>query len=258
MRRHDRPPGAGDGGRARIGGIYFGDGEYLLKQARWYERLEGVDRPPGRRASGRIIERRRSGIFERLDGVFDRAECYDEPHDQRILSLRCGPLRDRRATRRAAIAVVEDGEITFARGFGSKHPTMMDPVRATTLFRIGSVTKVLTAAVLLQQVAEGRVSLDDPITTPLPTFAFDDDPSWAPSILIRHLLTHASGVVDYGTAEVPPDQQADGALETFLLGEFGRIAYLMAPSGRMWNYSNPNFCLAGLVAQQVSGTSYRA
>jgi CubicO group peptidase (beta-lactamase class C family) len=158
----------------------------------------------------------------------------------------------------AAIAVIEGGEVSFARGFGSKHPNENDPVRATTLFRIGSVTKVLTAIVVLQLVAEGRISLDDPLTEALPGFAFAQDPSWAPSITVRHLLTHASGMVDYAVAEVPPDQQLDSALESYLYGEFAEIAYLMAPAGRMWNYSNPNFYVAGLVAEKERGEPYRS
>jgi CubicO group peptidase (beta-lactamase class C family) len=64
-------------------------------------------------------------------------------------------------------------------------------------------------------------------------------------------------VVVYIELEVPPSQQADNALASFLNGGFGQVTYLMAPAGRMYNYSNPNFMLAGLVTETVSGEYYR-
>lgn len=157
----------------------------------------------------------------------------------------------------AALLILENGEVTFARGFGSKDPLGDDPVHSTTLFRIGSVNKMLTAAALLQFVADGSLDLDDPITTPIPEMSFRLDPTWAPSIKIRHLLTHSSAIVDYIPLDVPDEQKLDGALDSYLTGEFGEIAYLMAPSGVMWNYSNPNYCLAGLALERLSGLQYR-
>jgi CubicO group peptidase (beta-lactamase class C family) len=63
-----------------------------------------------------------------------------------------------------AVLVMENGTITFAHGFGLKNPDAPDEVDAGTLFRIGSVTKVLTATALLEFVASGQVGLDDPVT----------------------------------------------------------------------------------------------
>lgn len=153
-----------------------------------------------------------------------------------------------------AVAVIEGGEVVFAAGFGSRHPDQLDPVAATTLFRIASVTKMLTAVGLLQLVEDGEVVLAAPITDYLPDFTFARDPTWASSITVAHLLTHASGIVDY--IEVDGDRE-DSALADYLNGGFGEVAYLMAPAGRMYNYTNPGYMLAGLVTETVSGTSYR-
>ena len=156
-----------------------------------------------------------------------------------------------------AVAVIEDGEVTFAAGFGSKDPDGDDPVLPTTLFRIGSVQKMLTSTAVLQQADLGNVDLDAPITDVLPEFDLTYDATWAPSITPRHLLTHTSGIADYLEIDVPSSQQQDTALETFLLGQFGNIGYLMAPAGSFWNYSNPGFYLAGYVAEKASGQPYR-
>jgi CubicO group peptidase (beta-lactamase class C family) len=156
-----------------------------------------------------------------------------------------------------AVLVLEHGQVTFAHGFGTKDPAGGDPVHATTLFRIGSVTKMLTTCGLLQFVANGQLNLDHPITEPLPDFNFATNAMWAPSIELKHLLTHASGIVDYLTIDVPAAEKTDAALSSFLTGDFTRLAYLMDPAGSMWNYSNPNFMLAGLILERKAGQSYR-
>jgi CubicO group peptidase (beta-lactamase class C family) len=157
----------------------------------------------------------------------------------------------------AAVAVIERGKVTFAAGFGTKHPDGGDPVKPTTLFRIGSLTKMLTTVSLLKLVDQGKVDLDAPITEYLPDFSFQYDSTWAPSITVRHLLTHSSGIMDYAEVGADPEFQSDDGLSLFFNNVFGTFAYLMAPAGRMYNYSNPGFMLAGLITETVSGTYYR-
>ena len=158
----------------------------------------------------------------------------------------------------AAVAVVEAGEITFAAGFGSKHPYRDDPVRPTTLFRIGSVTKTLTAIGLLQVIEQGLVDINAPITDYIPDFSFAYDPNWAPSITVRNLLTHTSAIADYVEIDTPGFKD-DDALSRYYSGPYGEspYAYLMAPAGRMFNYTNSGYALAGWVTESVSGTYYR-
>ncbi|NUP12991.1 MAG: serine hydrolase [Polyangiaceae bacterium] len=156
-----------------------------------------------------------------------------------------------------AIAVIENGEVTFAKGFGSKDPEAEDPVLPTTLFRIGSVNKMLTTVALLREVADGDVEVEAPVTDYVPEFEFAADPSWAPSIRIEDALRHASGIYDYLEIEVPDSQKEDSALESYMTGGFGNMAFLMNPPGVFFNYSNPNYYLAGLVAEKVSGKPYR-
>jgi CubicO group peptidase (beta-lactamase class C family) len=156
-----------------------------------------------------------------------------------------------------AVAVIEGDEVTFAAGLGTRHPDGGDPVRATTLFRIGSVTKMLTAVGLLQQVHAGQTTLDASVTTPLPDFDLAGDPAWAPSIRVRDLLTHRSGLVDHIEINATAAYAGPDGLHDYLTGPFGTVAYLMAPAGRFWNYTNPGFMLAGLLVEELSGTYYR-
>jgi D-alanyl-D-alanine carboxypeptidase len=173
------------------------------------------------------------------------------------------PLVDQIETERAqlgapgvAVLVMENGTITFAHGFGLKNPDGADKVDAGTLFRIGSVTKMLTTTALLALVADGQVGLDDPVTRAVPGFKVAAPVGAEATITVRHLLTHASGLYDY-IGELNTTDQSDASLGSFTTGTFSQIEYQMAPAGRMWNYSNPNFTLAGLTVEAVTGVPYR-
>lgn len=143
-------------------------------------------------------------------------------------------------------AVMEDGVVTFAAAFGSKDPEGTEPLTPETLMQIGSTTKQFTAAALLRKVEQGLVFLDDTLEELLPELEFARNGTWDDLIQVRHLLTHQSGlgdlVFDFSSSE-------DSALAEFAYGDFAQVAYLMNPPGIFWNYSNPNFCLAGLITQ---------
>lgn len=152
----------------------------------------------------------------------------------------------------AAVAVVLDGELIYESGYGVKVRNGTAPVDPETIFRIGSVTKQMTAAAVMQQVELGRVDLGAPVTDYIPGFVVGG--SWpADRITVWHTLTHTSGfpdrVNDWGSVA------GDAALSIWARGQ-GEME-LHAPPGSFWNYSNPNFMIAGLVAERASGTPYR-
>lgn len=153
----------------------------------------------------------------------------------------------------ASVAVAVDGQLVYRNGYGVKHRTQGGAVDADTYFRIGSVTKMLTAAAVMQQVEAGTVSLDDPVTLHVPEFETAGIHS-PQSITVRHLLTHTAALPDLGFALQGPE--GDQALSSWA-SDLDDVL-LHAPSGVFWNYSNPNFNLAGLVAERASGTPYRA
>ena len=159
-----------------------------------------------------------------------------------------------------SVALIEDGQVVWAEGFGSRLADGDACARASTLYRIGSVNKMLTSAALLRRVESGDVGLDDPVTLHSTGFHFDLDATWADSIRVRDLMTHSSGMYDYLSIDGPTD---DAALESFLTGtapsDFGSFMFLMNPAGRFWNYSNPNFYVAALVNQDATagGAFYR-
>ncbi|MFL5306133.1 MAG: serine hydrolase domain-containing protein [Polyangia bacterium] len=154
----------------------------------------------------------------------------------------------------ASVALIENGNLTFAHGFGTKGPNSRDPVDANTLFRVGSMTKALTATALLGLVDEGTINLDAPLISVVPDVAIPGSSDLA-ALTIRQLLSHQSGLYDYGVLDGPTD---DGALSRFLTSpSFAANEYFMDPPGTFYNYANPNFALAGLALERAGGVSYR-
>ncbi|MCU0304175.1 MAG: beta-lactamase family protein [Thermoanaerobaculales bacterium] len=153
----------------------------------------------------------------------------------------------------AAVAVIVGGELVYEQGYGVKRRSGAAPVDAGTQFRIGSVTKMLTAAAVMQQVEAGVVSLDDRLDHWVPEADFAGH--WpAGEITVRRLLTHATGIPDlvfHPNGAVGPGAIADWAATLTSTG-------LHAPPGVFFNYSNPNFALAGLVVERSSGLDYRS
>src|SRR5450755_3808767 len=93
-----------------------------------------------------------------------------------------------------AIAIVQDGEVIYSRGFGSAAPGRA--VDARTPFILGSLSKSFTALAVMQLVESGKLRLDDPVQVALPWFTVVNAAA-APVITIRHLLTHTSGLSRY-------------------------------------------------------------
>jgi CubicO group peptidase (beta-lactamase class C family) len=147
-----------------------------------------------------------------------------------------------------AVAVVMDGELVLAEGFGVADANGT-PVDETTLFNMASVTKPLTALTVLTLRDEGVLDLETPVPTIAPQFgvAAGFDPA---SVHVRHLLTHTSALGDWPTE---PFAYAGTLADSFALNH---NQPLWAAPGAVWNYSNRGFELAGLVAAEASGQPF--
>ena len=104
----------------------------------------------------------------------------------------------------ATIAIVENGKVTHARGYGVKSLGTADAVDADTLFQIGSTTKAFTSAALAILVEDGKIGWDDRVIDHLPGFRMYD-PWVTREITIRDLLVHRSGL---GPGPGRPDVRA--------------------------------------------------
>src|SRR6185503_17944478 len=91
-----------------------------------------------------------------------------------------------------AIAVIKNGNVLVAKGYGYANLEHMVPTSDVTIFQSGSLGKMFTATGVMLLVEDGKLSLADPITKFFP----DAPATWKP-ITVRHLLTHTSGIPDY-------------------------------------------------------------
>jgi CubicO group peptidase (beta-lactamase class C family) len=162
---------------------------------------------------------------------------------------------DQTKTPGASIAIIKDGEILLAKGYGVKAFGDEDVIDHRTMFRIGSTTKMMVAAGILQQVEAGNLDLRESITTYLPELDLDEP--WDPeTITLHHLMTHSAGLpdrinpADMQPPPIDPNELADWATT---LGDWP----LFAPPGSFWNYSNPGWSLAGLILEGAAGEPYR-
>ena len=120
-----------------------------------------------------------------------------------------------------------------------------------TGFLFGSVTKVLTTTLVLQQAERGTVDLDERVVRYLPEFKLTT-PSAAGEICVRDLLTHTNGI----DADLFfPDAKGRGALKVFVDGLGQSCGALFGP-GEYVSYSNGGMIVAGRLLEVVTGTSY--
>lgn len=145
-----------------------------------------------------------------------------------------------------AIAVVKDGRLVFAKGYGVRHLTGGGPVDEHTRFAIGSTTKAMTAAALGMLVDEGKVAWDDPVTKHLPWFRLKD-PYLTREVTVRDLLTHRAGMGNADFLWYERDTTTREILEKMALVD---AAYGLRSS---FIYQNIMYATAGEVVAAVSG-----
>lgn len=120
----------------------------------------------------------------------------------------------------------------------------------TSVFQIGSNTKLFTTTLIMQLVDSGQVDLDQPVRRYLRDFALAD-PTAAEEITVRQLLTHTSGIQgDY----LKGFGRGDDAIERYV-ASLSEIDLVHRP-GRMWSYCNSGFVVAGRLAEVVTSTPY--
>jgi CubicO group peptidase (beta-lactamase class C family) len=91
-----------------------------------------------------------------------------------------------------SLAVIKDGQVILAKGYGLANVEHQVPVKPETIFQSGSMGKQFTATAVMVLVEAGKLSLDDKITK-----YFTDAPASWQNITVRHLLTHTAGTTDY-------------------------------------------------------------
>ena len=145
-----------------------------------------------------------------------------------------------------SIALVDDQQIVWAQGFGFADPARKIPATAETVYRVGSVSKLFTDIAIMQQVEQGKLDLDAPITRYLPEF-HPVNPFNSQPITLRELMSHRAGLL----REPPvghyfdPSEPSLKATVTSLAG-----TTLVYPPGARTKYSNGGIAAVGYVLER--------
>src|SRR5229473_1311029 len=146
----------------------------------------------------------------------------------------------------AAVAVVNGTSVVFAHGYGIASVDTGAPVSPEMLFRLGSTTKMFTAATVVGLAIEGKIDLDAPVSR----YIAGLDASIG-KLTANQLLSHTSGLRDEAPMFGSHDEVALGnGIHTW------KADFLFAPPGRIYSYANPGYWLAGYLAETVSGKPY--
>lgn len=146
----------------------------------------------------------------------------------------------------AAVAVVSGDRIVFSKGLGLANVETGAPVTPETVFHVGSLTKVLTAAAVVAEAEGGRLWLGSPVGEVVPGLA-----PRISKLTLEQLLAQTSGL-----REVPG---GDGFHGEEALGAFVRSLKdddLLIEPGKAFSYSNPGYALAGYALEAAGGKPY--
>ena len=146
----------------------------------------------------------------------------------------------------AVVAIVQGETIVYQKGFGVSNIETAQPVAPDMLFRIGSMTKMYTAAALVSLAEEGKIDLNAPIGKYL-----EGLPPRLGSVTAHQLMSHTAGLTD-GAAMF--GKHDDGALAEEVRGY--KDSMFFTDPGAVFSYANPGFVIAGYLVERLSGEPY--
>ncbi len=147
----------------------------------------------------------------------------------------------------AAVAIVKDTTIIFLKGYGLRDAKKSDSVNTRTVFRLGSVSKSLTATLAAILVNENSIHWDDPVIKYLPDFRLKSEEA-TKNLTLRHLLSHTIGLPYHAYTIMVDDNAPYDSLVDHL-----KDLDLIGKPGELYSYQNVGFSLIGNVIENATG-----
>jgi len=157
------------------------------------------------------------------------------------------------ATPGCAVGVSRDGRSIFERAYGMADLEHDVPATAATIYEAGSVSKQFTAAAIVLLAQRGKLSLDDNVRKHIP-----EVPDHGTPITLRHLLTHTSGLRDWGSvaAIAGAPRGARAYTHAHVLDIVSRQKALNYAPGAAYSYTNTGYNLLAMIVDRVSGMPF--
>jgi CubicO group peptidase (beta-lactamase class C family) len=158
-----------------------------------------------------------------------------------------------RATPGCAVGVSRHGRTVLARAYGMANLEYDVPLTTESIIEAGSVAKQFTAAAILLLAQRGRLSLDDPVRKHIPEL-----PDYGARLTIRHMMTHTSGLRDWGTIASVEGWPRGSRVHTHghVLDIVSRQRSLNFTPGSEYLYSNTGYNLLAIIVERASGRSF--
>lgn len=185
---------------------------------------------------------------------FAAAQDVDEPPDTlaaRIDEFVGAAMAEMELVPGLSVAVVREGEIVYANGFGFADIERREPATPHTVYYLASLSKALTAMGTAVLAADGRLDLDDPITRYFPTLDFAPPLASAGSTTVRDLLRHtprfSNGGVNFYTTFVDRYEE----------DELVRVLSRYSDPSEGFAYSNTNYAIASEILERAAGRPWQ-
>src|SRR5579884_2819861 len=149
------------------------------------------------------------------------------------------------------VALAKNGTVLYAQTYGVANLATRQAPQRDTIFEIGSITKQFTAALIMKLQEQRRLHVDDSISVYLPEYNFP------PTITLRMMLTHTSGLADFTNFPQLGDWVKHGVSEATVLTAVSQQP-VQFPPGTQYSYSNSNYFALGTIIETITGQSYSA
>ena len=151
----------------------------------------------------------------------------------------------------ATALVSRGGKIIYKKAFGKSNIEHNVPMQTNNIFRIGSITKQVTAIAILQLAEQGKLDVRDELTKFIPGY-----PVQGSKITIEHLLTHTSGIRDFTSIKDSVQRFKRDFTPAEMIHYFKDQPMRFAPGSR-YEYSNSNYFLLGYIIEKITGKTYQ-
>lgn len=150
----------------------------------------------------------------------------------------------------AGVAIIKDTSIIYLKGLGVKAGNTHDSVDVNTVFRVGSVSKSLTATLVGRLVEDHKLNWDDPVIRYVPTFKLKD-PEITKTLTIRHVLSHTTGLPYHAFTNMVEE----GIPLDTLISSLKTLDLTGGP-GEMYSYQNVGFSIIEKVIASATGKTF--
>ena len=151
------------------------------------------------------------------------------------------------------IMVLEESNIAYTKMFGYADLASKAPIKPSTIFNIGSISKPMTAWGVMHLVEQGKINLDEPVNRYLKSVKLQSDSMNTNEVTIRQLLSHTAGLSLAAVPEYSPNTK-NPDLTTYL--KESKDLYFLQEPGTGWNYSGGGYMVLQQVIEDITGDKF--